>query len=110
MDFSRVQLSDDDRAFLDEARDFLRAHVTDDVLRRDRETGDNFNEGVHLALGAAGYLARDWKPESDGGFNRVRRRIWELAMCGFAWATPSRRAAQTSPPARPVRYAMEAAG
>jgi alkylation response protein AidB-like acyl-CoA dehydrogenase len=78
MDFSRVQLSDDDQAFQDEARDFLRAHVTEDVLRRDRETGDNFDEGVHLALGAAGYLARDWKPESDGGFNRVHRRIWDL--------------------------------
>src|ERR1700738_5173769 len=78
MDFSRVQLSDDDQAFLDEARDFLRAHVTEDVLRRDRETGDNFDEGVHLALGAAGYLARDWKSEPDGGFNRVRRRIWDL--------------------------------
>ena len=57
---------------------FLRTHVTDDVLRRDRETGDNFDEGVHLALGEAGYLAREWKPESEGGFNRVRRRIWEL--------------------------------
>ena len=78
MDFSRVQLSDDDQAFLDEARDFLRKHVTEDVIRRDRETGDNFDEGVHLALGAAGYLAREWKPESDGGFSRVRRRIWEL--------------------------------
>jgi alkylation response protein AidB-like acyl-CoA dehydrogenase len=78
VDFSPVQLSDDDRAFLDAARDFLRTHVTDDVIRRDRETGDNFDEGVHLALGAAGYLAQDWKPESEGGFDRVRRRIWEL--------------------------------
>ena len=33
---------------------------------------------MHLALGEAGYLAREWKPESEGGFNRVRRRIWEL--------------------------------
>ena len=78
MDFSRVRLSDDERAFLGEARDFLRTHVTEDVLRRDRETGDNFDEGVHLAFGAAGYLVRDWKPESAGGFDRVRRRIWEL--------------------------------
>jgi len=78
VDFSRVQLSDDDQAFLGEVRDFLRTHVTEDVIRRDRETGDNFDEGVHLALGAAGYLTQDWKPESDGGFNRVRRRIWEL--------------------------------
>lgn len=78
MDFSRVTLSDDDQRFLDEARDFLRAHVTEDVKRRDRETGDNFDEGVHLALGAAGYLEREWKSEADGGFSRLRRRIWEL--------------------------------
>lgn len=78
MDFSRVTLSDDDQRFLDEARDFLRTHVTEDVKRRDRETGDNFDEGVHLALGAAGYLEREWKPEADGGFSRLRRRIWEL--------------------------------
>jgi len=78
VDFSRVTLSDGDQAFLDEARDFLRAHVTDDVKRRDRETGDNFDEGVHLALGAAGYLEGEWKPRAGGGFSRVRRRIWEL--------------------------------
>ena len=78
MDFSRVALSDDDQDFLAEARDFLSTHVTEDVLRRDRETGDNFDEGVHLALGAAGYLEREWKPAAEGGFNRVRRRIWEL--------------------------------
>lgn len=78
MDFSRVTLSDDDQRFLTEARAFLRTHVTEDVKRRDRETGDNFDEGVHLALGAAGYLEREWKSEADGGFSRVRRRIWEL--------------------------------
>lgn len=58
MDFSRVELSDDDQAFLEEVRTFLRTHVTEEVIRRDRETGDNFDEGVHLALGAAGYLKR----------------------------------------------------
>jgi alkylation response protein AidB-like acyl-CoA dehydrogenase len=78
VDFSRVTLSDDDQAFLDEARAFLKTHVTDEVRRRDKETGDNFDEGVHLALGAAGYLEGEWKPHSEGGFTRVRRRIWEL--------------------------------
>ena len=73
MDFSRVELSDEDQAFLDEARAFLSSQVTEDVLRRDRETGDNFDEGVHLALGAAGYLAGEWHAEADGGFSRVRR-------------------------------------
>ena len=78
MDFSRVTLSHDDQAFLNEARQFLTTHVTGDVKRRDRETGDNFDEGVHLALGGAGYLEREWKPQAEGGFPRVRRRIWEL--------------------------------
>src|SRR6202012_274541 len=78
MDFSRGELSDEDKAVRDEVRDFLTAHVTEEVRRRDRETGDNFDEGVHLALGAVGYLAREWKPESEGGFSRLHRRIWEL--------------------------------
>jgi alkylation response protein AidB-like acyl-CoA dehydrogenase len=78
MDFSRVDLSDEDRAFREEARSFLGTHVTEEIRRRDRETGDNFDEGLHLKFGAAGYLEAEWKPESEGGFSRVRRRIWEL--------------------------------
>ncbi|OBH10776.1 acyl-CoA dehydrogenase family protein [Mycobacterium sp. E3247] len=78
MDFSRVELSEADEAFRDEARSFLATHMTEEVRRRDRETGDNFDEGLHLKFGAAGYLAAEWKPESDGGLSRVRRRIWEL--------------------------------
>jgi 3-oxocholest-4-en-26-oyl-CoA dehydrogenase alpha subunit len=78
MDFSRVALSDDEQAFLDEARAFLAEHVTEEVIRRDRETGDNFDEGVHLALGAAGYLRGEWLTEDQGGFSRVKRRLWEL--------------------------------
>jgi alkylation response protein AidB-like acyl-CoA dehydrogenase len=78
VDFSRVALADDDQTFLAEARDFLTSQVTDEVKRRDRETGDNFDEGVHLALGAGGYLENEWKGASDGGFSRIRRRIWEL--------------------------------
>lgn len=78
MDFSRVRLDDDDQKFQNEVRSFLQEVVTEDVLRRDRETGDNFDEGVHLALGAAGYLDRDWNPDSERPFTRIERRIWEL--------------------------------
>jgi alkylation response protein AidB-like acyl-CoA dehydrogenase len=75
-----VQLSDDDEAFREELRSLVKTLVTEEVIRRDRETGENFDEGVHLALGAAGYLARDWHDEADGGFTRVRRRIWHLEI------------------------------
>jgi 3-oxocholest-4-en-26-oyl-CoA dehydrogenase alpha subunit len=80
MDFSRVALSDDDQAFLDDLRACLGDLVTEDVIRRDRVTGENFDEGVHVALGSLGYLARDWNRDSDGGFTPVQRRIWELEI------------------------------
>jgi alkylation response protein AidB-like acyl-CoA dehydrogenase len=80
MDFSEVEQSEQDRAFQVELRRFLASVVTDDVIRRDRETGDNFDEAVHLALGSAGYLERDFLPEADGGFSAVHRRIWELEI------------------------------
>ena len=78
MDFSRVVLTEEDQSFCDEVRNVLRTHVTEDVHRRDRETGDNFDEAVHLAMGAAGYLEKEYRSEADGGFDPVRRRIWEL--------------------------------
>lgn len=78
MDFSRVELTGDEQAFLDEIRTFLDTHVTDDVRRRDRETGDNFDEAVHLAMGEAGYLEREYRSEEAGGFTRVERRLWAL--------------------------------
>jgi alkylation response protein AidB-like acyl-CoA dehydrogenase len=80
LDFTRVELSGEDRAFRDELRAFLADVVTDEVIARDRESGENFDEGVHLALGARGYLAADFKDEGDGGFSRIRRRIWNLEI------------------------------
>ena len=80
MDFSRVELSPEDQKFFDETRAFMAEHVTDEVRRLDRETGENFSEPVHLALGKAGYLTSDWKLESEGGFDPVRRRIFHLEI------------------------------
>jgi len=80
VDFSRVELSADDQAFQDELRALLSTLVTDEVIARDRETGENFDEGVHLALGEAGYLAAEFKDEADGGFSRLRRRLWNLEI------------------------------
>ncbi|TAM68777.1 acyl-CoA dehydrogenase family protein [Mycobacterium sp.] len=80
MDFSRVALSPEDQDFHDQFREFITEHVTDEVRRRDRETGENFSEQVHLALGEAGYLASDWRLESEGGFDPVRRRIFHLEI------------------------------
>lgn len=80
MDFAHVELSDEDSAFQAELREFLASIVTDEVIARDRVTGENFDEGVHLALAERGYLERDYRPANDGGFTAVRRRIWELEI------------------------------
>jgi alkylation response protein AidB-like acyl-CoA dehydrogenase len=80
VDFSLVELSDEDQEFRDDLRAFLKTVVTDEVIERDRRTGENFDEGVHLALGAKGYLASDWNDELDGGFSPLRRRIWDLEI------------------------------
>jgi alkylation response protein AidB-like acyl-CoA dehydrogenase len=80
VDFSPVELSEEDQVFRDELRAFLATIVTDDVIARDHQTGENFDEGVHLALGAQGYLAADFRDEADGGFSRIRRRIWNLEI------------------------------
>ncbi|WP_197373705.1 acyl-CoA dehydrogenase family protein [Mycolicibacterium baixiangningiae] len=80
MDFSVVDLSEEDRVFQHELREFLRTVVTEEVIARDRETGENFDEGVHMALGDAGYLAADYRRAADGGFSAVRRRIWDLEI------------------------------
>lgn len=82
MDFSRIELSDDDRAFRDDLRAVITTHLTDEARRRDRETGDNFAEGVYLALGAAGYLKAALSGSDDGGFTRLQRRIWTLQIQG----------------------------
>ncbi|OBH12174.1 acyl-CoA dehydrogenase family protein [Mycobacterium sp. E1747] len=94
MDFSRVELSPEDQAFRDETRAFIAKHVTDEVLHRQLEFGENFDERVHLALGEAGYLESDWKPESEGGFSPVRRRIFQLEIARahtpwYHWGTTS---------------------
>ena len=94
MDFSAIDLSAEDQVFLDETRAFITKHVTDEVLRRQREFGENFDEQVHLALGEAGYLAADWRLESEGGFSAVRRRIFHLEIARahtpwYHWGTTS---------------------
>jgi 3-oxocholest-4-en-26-oyl-CoA dehydrogenase alpha subunit len=80
MEFSRVELTAEHQAFQDDLRSFLGSIVTDEVIRHDRETGENFDEGVHLALGAKGYLKEYYKAEADGGYDALHMRIFELEI------------------------------
>jgi alkylation response protein AidB-like acyl-CoA dehydrogenase len=81
MDFSRVALDASEQGFLDEVRSFMAEHVTEEVHEEERRTGSGFNERVHLALGARGWITPTW-PASQGGagLDPVRARILELEM------------------------------
>jgi alkylation response protein AidB-like acyl-CoA dehydrogenase len=78
MDFSIIELTGDDQEFLTRARRFLDENVTGEALRGEHQTGDGFIEEIHLAMGAEGWLEREAKRGTDGGFTPVQRRIWDL--------------------------------
>jgi alkylation response protein AidB-like acyl-CoA dehydrogenase len=78
MDFSIVELTDEDQEFLTRARRFLDDNVTEEVLRGEHQTGDGFIEVLHLAMGAGGWLEWEANRPADGGLTPVQRRIWDL--------------------------------
>jgi alkylation response protein AidB-like acyl-CoA dehydrogenase len=78
VDFSVLELTDEDNEFLDRARRFVDTHVSDEVLQREHETGDGHIEELHLAMGAEGWLEPETKSAKDGGFTAMQRRIWNL--------------------------------
>jgi 3-oxocholest-4-en-26-oyl-CoA dehydrogenase alpha subunit len=78
MDFSPIDLTDDDAAFRERVRSFLAEYVTADVLDEEHRTGDGFIESVHLAMGRAGWLELEARGAAEGGMTPVQRRIWDL--------------------------------
>ncbi|WP_100521052.1 acyl-CoA dehydrogenase family protein [Mycobacteroides abscessus] len=78
MDFSKVELSPEDQAFRERAREFLDRTVTAEVLERAHRSGDGFVQDVHLAMGREGWLEPETKSAKVGGFTPVQRRIWDL--------------------------------
>ncbi len=66
MDFSPIELDDATRAFWDDARAFCDEHVTPEVIDEEFRTGSGFNEGLHKALAARGWIVPTW-PRDAGG-------------------------------------------
>src|ERR1700758_3450183 len=66
MDFSKVDLTEEQARFRDEVRAFLDEYLTEEVYAGARERCDHFDKGLYLALGARGWLMPRWRRE-DGG-------------------------------------------
>jgi 3-oxocholest-4-en-26-oyl-CoA dehydrogenase alpha subunit len=71
VDFSRVELDDATQAFWVEVRDFCDEYVTAEVLDEEFRTGSGFNERLHRALGARGWILPTW-PREEGGAGATR--------------------------------------
>jgi alkylation response protein AidB-like acyl-CoA dehydrogenase len=82
MDFSVIDLTNEEQEFLDQVQRFIDVNVTDERLRRERESGDGFIEELHLTMAAEGWLEREVRRTGDGGFSPVERRIWDLKRRG----------------------------
>ena len=67
MDFSTIELDDATRAFWDEARAFCDEHVTTEVVAEEFRTGSGFNEGLHKAMGARGWIVPTWPARGRRG-------------------------------------------
>jgi 3-oxocholest-4-en-26-oyl-CoA dehydrogenase alpha subunit len=78
MDFSRLELDPSDVDFWQEARDFFDEHVTEAVHDFENESGDGFNETVHLAMGEKGWVLPGWSRQEGGAdLDPVKLRILE---------------------------------
>jgi 3-oxocholest-4-en-26-oyl-CoA dehydrogenase alpha subunit len=81
MDFSLVELTDAQQAFLGDLNVFLDDNLTPGVYERQRLSGDNFDEEFHRALGSKGWIMPRW-PVAEGGaaLDAVCARLLELEL------------------------------
>lgn len=67
------RFSEDEKAFRDEVRSFLRRELTDDVVKTYRDTSEQgmwtpgFTRSFRRKLGEAGYIGMGWPKEYGGG-------------------------------------------
>jgi alkylation response protein AidB-like acyl-CoA dehydrogenase len=88
VDFSIIELDDEHCALQKEVRAFVDEHITDEVRANEHDTGDNFDEGVHLAMGQRGWIFPEWPADRGGaGLDPLGARIVELELMkgGLPW-------------------------
>ena len=79
MDFSALELSEEDAAFLDRARQFRSANATEELLRREHQTGDVVHRGTAPRDGRRGVARAGDEERQRWGIQRgSNARIWDL--------------------------------
>jgi alkylation response protein AidB-like acyl-CoA dehydrogenase len=90
VDFGRVELDHAHQQLLKDVETFAADTVTEEVHEKERLTGDGFNEKVHLALGARGWIMPMWPAEQGGAdLDYLGSKILEvqLAKAKVPWIT-----------------------
>ena len=74
-------------AFRTEVREFLAAHLTDEIVERAHRTGTMHDAGLHRAIAERGYLAAGW-PVEVGGQGRSAVEMTTLMQELYASGAP----------------------
>jgi len=81
MNFSRIELDEDQRSFTEEVRGLLSECISEEEQDRQYRDGSGFDETLHFALGSKGWLMPTWPVEHGGaGLDPVRARVLELEL------------------------------
>src|SRR4051794_9580373 len=76
MDFSKLELDEETKAFWAEVRAFLDEHLTDEVHEKEWRTGDGYNVEFWKKLGERGWVMPGWPAEEGGiGANQLQQAI-----------------------------------
>ncbi len=66
MDFSPIDIDDETQIFWADVRAFCDEHVTAEMIDEEYRTGSGYNESLHRAMGARGWIVPTW-PRPAGG-------------------------------------------
>ncbi|MDO8732161.1 MAG: acyl-CoA dehydrogenase family protein [Actinomycetota bacterium] len=81
MDFSLIDLDDEQRALQQEIRAYLAELFTPDVFKEEHETGSGFNTRVYEGLGKRGWLFPELPVEQGGaGFTPLQQKIMGIEI------------------------------
>src|SRR5262249_38018284 len=70
------EFDDETRAFLDDVGAFCDEHVTSEVIEEEFRTGAGFNEGLHKAMGARGWIVPTWPRDAGGADATALQTAW----------------------------------
>jgi alkylation response protein AidB-like acyl-CoA dehydrogenase len=81
MDFSPIDIDDETQTFWADVRAFCDEHVTLEVVDEEYRTGSGYNEALHKAMGARGWIVPTWpRPAGGAGVSPLQETLLNREM------------------------------